>query len=196
MNSSTDRRPDRGKPDATSLFGRAALRPGLAVVLVLLTVTVAVFAVRIFRDTGYSRMDLLARAGLRLYGSHGAEGGPSLDPADVETSVARWTGAKLRFPREGNRAVITSIRREKVGRRKAAAIRFRESENDFLLLVVRNRRPGASGQGEGLFSGTGFLSGEKEGKSFVYWEREDSAYFLVTSADLTRAIELVRLYFT
>lgn len=194
MNDSTGRRPDRGNPESISLFGLGAFRPHLAAVLVLLTVTVAVFAVRIFRDTGYSRVDLLARAGLRLYGGHGTEGGTSLEPADVERTVEEWTGAKLRFPREGNRAVITSVRREKLGRRKAAAIRFHESENVYLLLVVRNRHPGA--EGGGLFSETGFLSGEKEGKSFVYWEREDSAYFLVTSADLTRAIELVRLYFT
>ena len=45
-------------------------------------------------------------------------------------------------------------------------------------------------------SGTGFLSGETEGKSFVYWEREGVAYLLVTSADLTTAIDLVRRYFT
>lgn len=185
-----------GKPETTSLFGLMAFRPRLAVVLVLLTVTVAVFAVRIVRDSGDSRIDLLARVGLPLYGSPGAEGGASLDPADVEKFVVEWTGAKLLFPREGNRAVITSVRREKVGRRRAAAIRFLESENAYLLLVVRNRYGGASAGGEGLFSGAGFLSGETEGKSFVYWEREGAAYFLVTSADLTSAIALVRRYFT
>lgn len=183
-----------GKAESTSLFGPVTFRPRLAVVLVLLTVTVAVFAVRIFRDTGYARVDLLARAGLRLYGNPGAEGGKSLDPADVEKSVAEWTGAKLLFPRQENRAVITSVRREQVGRRTAAAIRFLESGNAYLLLVVRNRHGRASE--EGLFSGAGFLSGESEGKSFVYWEREDAAYFLVTSADLTSAIDLVRRYFT
>lgn len=194
MNESTGRRPDRGKPESASLFGLVTFRPRLAVVLVLLTVTVAVFAVRIFRDTGYSRVDRLARVGFRLYGSPGADGGAPLDPADVEKSVTEWTGAKLLFPRQGNQAVITSVRREKVGRQMGAAIRFHESGNGYLLLVVRNRQAGASE--EGLFSGASFLSGETEGKSFVYWEREDVAYFLVTSADLTSAIDLVRRYFT
>lgn len=196
MNEPTGRRPDRGKPKTTSLFDSVAFRPRLAVVLVFLTVTVAVFAARIFWDTGYSRVDSLARVGLRLYGSPGTAGGASLDPADVEKTVAEWTGAKRLFPREGNRAVITSVRREKVGRRSAAAIRFLESGNAYLLLVVRNRRGGAAAGGAGLFSGAGFLSGETGGKSFVYWEREGVAYFLVTSADLTVAIELVRRYFT
>jgi hypothetical protein len=194
LNESNDRRPDRRKPETGSLFGLATFRPGIIVVLVFLTATVAVFAVRIFRDTGYSRIDSLAREGLRLYGSPGAEGGTPLDPVDVEKSVAEWTGATLLFPREGNQAVITSARKEKVGRRWAAAIRFHESENVYLLLVVRTRG-GVEGTG-GLFSGAGFLSGETKGKSFVYWERDGAAYFLVTSADLTSAIELVRRYFT
>jgi len=194
MNETTGRRPDRGKPATISLFGLVDFRPRLAVVLLFLTVTVSVFAVRIFRSPGDSRVELLARVGLRLYGSPGVKGGASLDPAGVEKSVAEWAGAKLLFPREGNRAVITSVRREMVGRRRAAAVHFLESENAFLLLVVRNRHGGAGG--EDLFSGTGFLCGKTEGKSFVYWERDGAAYFLVTSADLTSAIELVRRYFT
>ena len=193
---STEPRPDRRKPEGSSLFDRATFRPGITAVLVFLTVTVAVFAVRIFRDTGYSRIDLLAREGLRLYGTPMGKGGTPLDPADVEKSVEKWTGATLTFPQVGNHAVITSVRREKVGRRWAAAIRFLESENSYLLLVVRKRRSGGMADEGGLFSGSGFLSGETKGKSFVYWEREEAAYFLVTSADLTSAIELVRRYFT
>jgi len=190
------REDDGRRPETSSRFGLAGSRPRLAMVLVILTLTVAVFAVRIFRDTGYSQVDLLVRAGLRMYGSHGPGGSASLDPADVEKSVAEWTGARLIFPREGNRAVITSVRREKVGSRRAAAVRFLESENSYLLLVVRNRGGGAAAGRKGLFSGAEFLSGEAEGKSFVYWEREGAAYFLVTSAELTNAIDLVRRYFT
>jgi len=186
----------RGTPETNSLLGLESFRPRLAVVLIILTVTVAVFAVRIFRDTGSSRVDLLIRAGLRIYKIHGADGGAVLDPADAEKAVAEWAGARLTFPRQGNRAVIASVLREKVGRRRAAAVRFREAENPYLLLVVRIRGRGAAAGGEGLFSGTGFLSGETEGKSFVYWERDGVAYLLVTSADLTTAIDLVRRYFT
>ncbi len=186
----------RGTPETNSLLGLESFRPRLAVVLIILTVTVAVFAVRIFRDTGSSRVDLLIRAGLRIYKSPGAGGGAVLDPADAEKAVAEWAGARLTFPRQGNRAVIASVLREKVGRRRAAAVRFREAENPYLLLVVRIRGGGAAAGAEGLFSGTGFLSGETEGKSFVYWERDGVAYLLVTSADLTTAIDLVRRYFT
>lgn len=185
---------NRETPETTSLFGLGAFRPRLAVVLLFLTATVVVFAVRFSRETGYSRVETLARIGLRLYGNPAKAGGPGLDPVDVEKAVAEWTGATLRFPREGNRAVITSVRRERVGRRNAAAVRFLESENDYLLLVVRNRKP--AGGEEGLFSGTGFLSGETGGKSFVYWERDDTSCFLVTSADRSSAVELVRRYFT
>jgi len=185
---------DRRQPETTSLFGLVAFRPRLVVVLLFLTATVAVFALRIHRDTGYSRVELLARVGLRLYGTPGAETGPAIDPAVAEKAVAEWTGATLRFPRGDSGAVITSVRREKVGRRRAAAVRFLDSENEYLLLVVRNQR--AAGGEEGLFSGAGFLSGETGGKSFVYWERDDTACFLVTSADRSSAIELVRRHFT
>lgn len=184
----------REAPEKTSLFGLVPIRPGLAVVLLFLTVTIAVFAVRIVRDSGVSRVDRLAWEGFRLYESLGVDGGTSLDPADVEKSVTEWTGAKLPFPRGVDGAVITSVRREKVGRERAAAVRFLGPEDGYLLLVVRIRRRG--GNEEGLFSGTGFLSGETEGKSFVYWERGDAACFLVTSANLAGAIEFVRRYFT
>lgn len=185
---------DRETPEAASPHGPGPLRPRLAVVLACLTVTVAVFAVRIFQDTRSSQVDLLIRTGLRLYGSHGAERGTSVEPADVDRTVAEWTGARFSFPREDGRVTATSVRREKVGRRRAAAVRFVVSEDVYLLLVVRNRGGGAAAGGGGLFSGGGFLSGETEGKSFVYWEREGTAFFLVTSADLGNAIDLARRY--
>ncbi|GAB4368564.1 MAG: hypothetical protein Kow00128_14010 [Deltaproteobacteria bacterium] len=184
---------EREKPDTSSLFGLVAFRPRWIVVLLFLTATVAVFAVRIYRDTGSSRVELLARVGLRLYGSPGWRGGASLDPDDAEKTVAGWIGTPVRLPR-GDAVVLTAVRREKVGRRAAAAIRLVESEDDYLLLVVRNRR--RASDEAGLFSGAGFLSGETGGKSFVYWERGEAAFFLVTSADRARAVELVRKYFT
>ena len=100
------------------------------------------------------------------------------------------------LPREEGLLSVSSVRREKVGNQAAAAVRFSGFGNSYLLLVVRNR-PRAGGQDEGdLFSGTGFLSGEKEGKSFVYWEKEGVSFFLVTDSDLLGAIDLVRRYFT
>src|SRR3972149_6576583 len=102
MNGSTGERPDRGKSETTSLFGVVSDRPRLAVVLLFLTMTVAVFAVRISRDTGHARIDLLAREGMRLYRAANSEmgGAPPLAPADAEAKVNEWTGARLVLPRE------------------------------------------------------------------------------------------------
>lgn len=198
MSGSTGERPDRGKTETTSLFGLVSDRPRLAVVLLFLTMTVAVFAVRIFRDTGDARIDLLAREGMRLYGAANpeVEGASPLAPADAEAKVKEWTGASLVLPREEGVFSVSSVRREKVGRQTAAAVRFSGFGNSYLLLVVRNRpRAGTPDAGD-LFSGSGFLSGEKEGKSFVYWEKEGASFFLVTASDLISAIDLVRRYFT
>lgn len=198
MNGSAGERPDRGKAEKTSLFGLVSDRPHLAVVLLFLTVTVAVFAVRISRDTGNDRFDLLAREGMRLYGAadSGKEGAPPLAPADAEAKVREWTGATLSLPREEENFSFSSVRRERVGRQTAAVVRFSGFGNSYLLVVVRHRpRAGGPEQGD-LFSGSGFLSGEKEGMSFVYWEKEGASFFLVTASDLISAIDLVRRYFT
>lgn len=198
MSGTTGERPGRGKPDSTSLFGLVSERPHLAVVLFFLTLTVAVFAVRISRDTGNARFNLLAREGLRLYGASdsGKEGEATLAPADAEAKVMEWTRTKLLLPREEGEVSVSSVRRERVGRQTAAAVHFSGFGNSYLLLVVRHRHQAGGPDEGGLFSGSGFLSGEKEGKSFVYWEKEGASFFLVTASDLMDAIDLVRRYFT
>src|SRR3972149_11848937 len=103
MNGSTGERPGRGKSETTSLFGLVSDRPRLAVVLLFLTMTVAVFAVRISRDTGHARFDLLAREGMRLYGAANLEkeGAPPLAPAAAEAKVNGWAGGQLVLRRAG-----------------------------------------------------------------------------------------------
>ncbi|MGE5664154.1 MAG: hypothetical protein ACM31I_07495, partial [Deltaproteobacteria bacterium] len=77
--------PDRRPSEKISLFGLVSFRPRVAVVLVLLTVTVAAVAMRIARDSGLRKVDLMARDALRIFAVARSEGtsGPSLSPEAV-----------------------------------------------------------------------------------------------------------------
>lgn len=183
----------RGNRETSSLFGLVSFQPRLAVVLIFLTLTLAVVAVRMSRDTSMSRVDVLAKEALRIHRGPEKNGAERLDPAEVEARVREATGARLVLPRDGERFAFTGVSRGKVGKHPAAAVHLTFSGNSYLLLVVRRepRRGGGS-----LFPQSGFLSGEREGKSFVYWEKEGASLFLVTSADLTSTFDLVRRYFS
>lgn len=185
--------PGRGNPEKTSLFGLVSFQPRLAVVLVFLTLTLAVVAVRMSWDTSLSRVDVLAKEALRIHRGPAKNGAEPLDPAVIEAEVREATGAKLALPRDAEGFAFTGVSRGKVGRHPAVAVHLTFSGNSYLLLVVR-REPRRGG-GD-LFPPSGFLSGEREGKSFVYWEREGASLFLVTSADLTSTFDLVRRYFS
>jgi hypothetical protein len=186
--------PGRRTAEKTSLFGLVSFQPRLAIVLIFLTLTIAVVGVRISRDSGIRRVDDLVGQSQRAFAV--PHQGAAQDPAEVEARVKEWTGAAIILPRDEQRFAYTGIDREKTGRQKAAAIRFSFSGEPYLLLVVRKEMIGNAGSPESLFPQSGFLSGEKDGKSFVFWEREGVSYLLVTEADLERAFDLVRRYFT
>jgi hypothetical protein len=186
--------PGRRPTGKTSLFGLGSFQPRLAIVLIFLTLTIAVVGVRISRDSGIRRVDDLVRQAQRAFAVSPKEA--TRDPAEMEARVKEWTGATIILPRDEQRFVYTGIDREKTGRQVAAAIRFSFSGEPYLLLVVRKEMIGKAGSPESLFPQSGFLSGEKYGKSFVFWEREGVSYLLVTEAELERAFDLVRRYFT
>jgi hypothetical protein len=188
--------PGKHTAEKTSLFGLVSFQPHLAIVLIFLTLTLAVVGVRISRDSGIRRVDDLVREAQRAFAAPQKEDAEARDPADVEARVREWTGARIMLPRDEELLAYTGFSREKMGRQTVAAVRFTFSGDPYLLMVVRREMIGDSESPESLFSESGFLSGEKDGKAFVFWEREGVSYLLVTGAELEHAFDLVRRYFT
>ena len=192
---SSQESPGRRTAEKTSLFGLVSFQPRLVIVLIFLTLTLAVVGVRISRDSGIRRVDDLVRQAQRAFAVPHQEWA-ALDPAEVEARVKEWTGAEIILPRDEQQFAYTGIDREIKGRQVAAAIRFSFSGEPYLLLVVRKEMIGNAESPDSLFPQSGFLSGEKDGKSFVFWEREGVSYLLVTETELERAFDLVRRFFT
>jgi len=191
--------PRRRPSEKISLFGIVSFRPRVAVVLILLTVTVAAVAMRIARDSGLRRVDLLTRDALRIFAAARKEPvpAPPMAPDVVEERVREWTGIGLMLPRDDEAFSFLGVSRESVGRRPAAAVRIAYGEDFYVLVLVRQETLRArGGPSASLFSESGFISGEKDGKSFVFWETDGGSFILVSDADLTRAFELVRRHLT
>src|SRR5512143_1956844 len=110
--------PERRPSEKISLFGLVSFRPRVAVVLVLLTVTVAAVAMRIARDSGLRRVDLLAREAMRIFATARNEGrsGTPLSADAVEERVREWTGIGLMLPRDDEAFSFLGVSREKIGR--------------------------------------------------------------------------------
>lgn len=183
--------------ERTSLFGLVTFRPRVAAVLAILTVTVGAVAFRMSRDTGTRRVEVLIREASRLFAAGQKEiPGPAPgDPAEIETRIRELTGAEILLPRDEESFVYGGVTQEKVGRR-SAAVRLTFGEDRYLLLVVRGDTLPRTAAGAFRFFEPGFISGEKDGKSFVFWERDGISFVLVSDADLTRAFDLVRRYLT
>jgi hypothetical protein len=195
MAGSVNRNPVRRLAETSSLLGLMEFRPRMAVVLAFLTLTVALVGWRISRDSGVRRVDGLAREAVKLFSAGAAAKGGTLDPAEAERHVLGISGVPLGLPRDDPDFQVESVRREMVGKQAAAAVRFRYAGEPYLLLAFSRERL-LGDRPPAAFPEESFLSGERDGISFVFWERDGALYILASREDVTRAFDLVRRYFT
>ncbi|MFA6149308.1 MAG: hypothetical protein WC899_13990 [bacterium] len=197
MRSATNRNPARRVDDASSLVGFPEFRPRLAVALVFLTLMVAVVGWRIARDTGARRVDVLAREAIGIFDAVPPAGAVAATPdaAAAEKRFQTLAGVPIGFPRDDADFVPVEVRRETFANRPAASLQFRYAGERYLLVVSSRGRllgtPSVAAFPEGAF-----LSGVRDGKSFVLWEREGATCIVVSEVDVTQAFDLVRRLFT
>jgi hypothetical protein len=197
MGRMTNRNPARRLDDASSLAGLLEFRPRLAVVLVLLTLMVAVVGWRIARDTGVRRVDVIAREAIALFDAAPSTGGVTVPPdaAEVEKRFQALAGVPIGFPRDDPDFVPVDVRREVFANHRAVSLRFRYAGEGYLFVVSpRDRLLGT--HAAAVFPEGAFVSGERDGRSFVLWEREEATCIVVSEGDVTRAFDLVRRLFT
>jgi hypothetical protein len=193
----TNRDPARRMPETSSLMGVMEFRPRPVIVLIFLTITVAVVGWRIFRETGVPRLNALADEAMGLYSASPAAGD---DPEPLEIDAAErkildLSGVAVGLPREAAGFVVTGVEGKTVRKKAAAAMRFRYEGGSHLLIVFRKDRF-LGGKPLPAFPEESLLSGERDGMSFVFWEREGASYIMVSDADVIRALSLVRRFFS
>ena len=197
MGSTTNRNPARRLDDASSLAGLLEFRPRLAVVLVFLTLMVAVVGWRIARDAGVRRVDVFAREAIALFDAAPSTGAVTVPPdaAEVEKRFQALAGVPIGFPRDDPDFVPVDVRREVFANHPAVSLRFRYAGEGYLFVVSpRDRLLGT--HAAAVFPEGSFVSGERDGRSFVLWEREEATCIVVSEGDVTRAFDLVRRLFT
>jgi hypothetical protein len=183
--------------DASSLGGLPEFRPRLTIVVVILTLMVAVVGWRIARDTGARRVDALAREAIALFDAVPSTPADTAPPDAAEASVRfrDLAGVPIGFPRDDVDFVPVEVRGETFANRPAASLRFRYAGEGYLLVVsARDRLLGTTEVA--AFPEGSFVSGERNGRSFVLWEREGASCIVVSDVDVTRAFDLVRRLFT
>ena len=197
MGSATNRYPVRRLGAASSLDGVLEYRPRLAIVLVFLTLMVAVVGWRIARDTGARRVDVFAREAIVLFDAAPSTGTVTAPPdaAEAEKRFRALGGVPIGFPRDDPDFVPVEVRREVFANHPAVSLRFRYAGEGYLLVVsARDRFLGTPTVA--AFPEGSFVSGERDGRSFVLWEREGASCIVVSEGDVTRAFDLVRRLFT
>jgi hypothetical protein len=183
--------------DASSLAGLREFRPRTTVLLVFLTLMVAVVGWRIARDTGARRVDVLAREAIGLFDASPPMGAATVlsDAAEASMRFQALAGVPFAFPRDDVDFVPVEVRREKIANHPAVSLRFRYAGEGYLLVVcARDRLLG--GPSVAAFPEGSFVSGERDGRSFVVWEREEATCIVVSEVDVTQTFDLVRRLFT
>ena len=197
MRSATNRNPPRRMGDAPSLSGVREIRPRLTVVLVFLTLMVAVVGWRIARDTGVRRVDAFAREAIVRFDAAPSAGTVTAPPdaAEAEKRFRALGGVSFEFPRDDADFVPVEVRRETFANHPAVSMRFRYAGEGYILVVSPRERllgtPSVAAFPEGAF-----LSGERDDRSFVLWEREKAICIVVSEVDVTQTFDLVRRLFT
>jgi hypothetical protein len=179
------------------MAGLLEFRPRTTVVLVFLTLMVAVVGWRIARDTGARRVDVLAREAIVLFDAAPSTGTVATPPDAAEASMRfrALAGVPIGFPRDDVDFVPVEIRTETFANHPAVSLRFRYAGEGYLLVVsARDRLLGTPSVA--AFPEGSFVSGERDGRSFVLWEREEATCIVVSEVDVTRAFDLVRRLFT
>ena len=197
MGGATNRNPVRRLDDASTLTGLLGFRPRTAVVLVVLTLMVAVVGWRIARDTGARRVDLLAREAIGLLDAATPTGTATAPPdaAEAEVRFRAFAGVPFGFPRDDVDFVPVEVRRETLANHPATLLRFRYAGEEYLLVVsARDRLLGTAS--DAAFPEGSFVSGERDGRSYVLWEREEATCIVVSEVDVTLSFDLVRRLFT
>jgi len=197
MGGATNRNPVRRLDDASTLTGILGFRPRTTVVFVVLTLMVAVVGWRIARDTGARRVDLLAREAIGLLDAATPTGTAAAPPdaAEAEVRFRAFAGVPFGFPRDDVDFVPVEVRRETLANHPATLLRFRYAGEEYLLVVsARDRLLGTAT--DAAFPEGSFVSGERGGRSFVLWEREEATCIVVSEVDVTRSFDLVRRLFT
>jgi hypothetical protein len=196
MPSTLNRNPARRVGEASSLLGLVEFRPRLTIVLIFLTLTVAVVGWRIARDAGGHRVDALAREAMERYAEAPAKDGTvGLTVEQAETRIRALSGVLLELPRNEEGFVVDGVLPERFHHHAGAVLRFRYEGDRFLLLISRGDRIFGN-ETSAAFPAASFLSGERGGKSFVFWEREGTSFIMVSAVDVTRNFDLVRRFFT
>ena len=196
MRSAANRNPARRLDEASSLAGFTEFRPRTAVVLVFLTLMVAVVGWRIARDTGARRVDVLAREAIGLFDAAPSTGTStaSTDVAEAEKRFRALSGVSIGLPGDDADFVPVEVRKETLGSHPATSLRFHYAGEEYLLVVsARDRLLG--NPPVAAFPEGSFVSGERDGRSFVLWEREEGTCIVVSEVDVTRAFDLVRRLF-
>ena len=197
MRSATNRNSARRLDDASSMAGLLEFRPRTAVVLVFLTLMVAVVGWRIARDTGVRRVNDFAREAITLFDAAPSTGTATTPPdaAEAEKRFRSFAGDSIGIPRDDTDFVPVEVRKVVFANHPAVSLRFRYAGEGYLLVVsARDRLLGTPAVA--AFPEGSFVSGERDGRSFVLWEREEATCIVVSEGDVTQAFELVRRLFT
>lgn len=197
MGTTTNRNPARRLSETSSLLGLMEFRPRLGIVLVFLTLTVLLVGWRIASDTGARRADRLAREAIGIFAAVPPVDGPAqpMDASEAERKFRELSRVLVEFPRGDPEFVPLEVRGETFAKRPAAALRFRYAGDPYLLVAsTRGRLLGD--HAPSAFPEGSFVSGERDGKSFVLWERKDACFIVVSPVDVTRTFGLVRRLLT
>lgn len=197
MATMTNRDPARRVSDTSSLMGVLDFHPRPAVVLILLTLTLAVVGWRIFRDAGAPRFDALTEEAIGIFAALPAEnaGAAPMEIDAAEKRILEISGVPVQLPRDAAGFAVTGLERKTVRKRPAAALRFRYDTGSYVLIVFRPERFLGGGNRADVPEES-LLSGERDGRSYVLWEREKAAFIMVSDVDVIQAFHLVRRFFT